>query len=221
MLNHSSPRTGRPTTEESAALRIRVLENALEMLCEVGSDRLVVDHLAEKAGVTKRTIYRQFGSKEGLIEAVVERMIEWLLNAASDTQSEDRDPLAALKIWARNLMDLTILPNTSAFNTFLAFEALNNPALRQKQRQWSDRVITFATELIEKAQATGQLSSASAESAALLLCDLVIGPAYRLQHCVPLESALGGLDAATFFEARWQAFLSIVAPVETRKTEPA
>ncbi len=52
--------------------RRRILENAYRLFYREGFQRAGVDALAEAAGVTKRTLYNHFPSKDALIAAVLE-----------------------------------------------------------------------------------------------------------------------------------------------------
>jgi AcrR family transcriptional regulator len=59
-----SPRRGRP---RSAEVDQNVLAAALELAGEVGVVKMSMDDLAERAGVSKATVYRRWSSKEALI----------------------------------------------------------------------------------------------------------------------------------------------------------
>ncbi|NWG24678.1 MAG: TetR/AcrR family transcriptional regulator [Pseudorhodoplanes sp.] len=51
----------------------RLIEAATELFCRYGVNSVGVDLIVEAAGVAKTTLYRLFGSKEGLVEKVLER----------------------------------------------------------------------------------------------------------------------------------------------------
>jgi AcrR family transcriptional regulator len=55
------------TTESN---RRRILDAAYELIAEAGFHPVSVDAVADRAGVTRVTVYRHFGSKRGLFEAV-------------------------------------------------------------------------------------------------------------------------------------------------------
>ncbi|MEH6377924.1 TetR/AcrR family transcriptional regulator [Streptomyces sp. KLMMK] len=65
------------------ATRARVLSSAVQLFYERGVHTVGVDEIARHAGASKLTIYRNFGSKEGLVEAVLEYRSEhihrWLV----------------------------------------------------------------------------------------------------------------------------------------------
>lgn len=53
-------------------MKQKILEAALDAFYEKGFHACGVELLARQAGTTKRTLYAHFGSKEGLIEAVLD-----------------------------------------------------------------------------------------------------------------------------------------------------
>ncbi|MFC5145262.1 TetR/AcrR family transcriptional regulator [Streptomyces aureoversilis] len=70
-------------TIDPLATRARVLSSAVQLFYERGVHTVGVDEIAHHAGASKLTIYRNFGSKEGLVEAVLEYRSEhihrWLV----------------------------------------------------------------------------------------------------------------------------------------------
>jgi AcrR family transcriptional regulator len=74
-------RTGGEGTRE------RILEAAFEVVCVHGLTRLSLEDVARQAAFSRQTVYRYFGSKQALIEAVVLReeqdFIERILASAS------------------------------------------------------------------------------------------------------------------------------------------
>jgi hypothetical protein len=56
---------------------------------EVASTRASVDAIAEQAGVSKMTIYSNFGSKEGLFEAVVQDRTDRVMGGSAGVEALD------------------------------------------------------------------------------------------------------------------------------------
>ena len=75
----SEAKTRRPPARE------RLIETARALFCRFGVNSVGVDTVIDAAGVAKTTLYKIFGSKEGLIEAVLDREGEvwrnWFLEA--------------------------------------------------------------------------------------------------------------------------------------------
>ena len=75
----------RQRAERSDAARNRnaVLRAAERLLAEGGGDRLSLDQVAAEAGVGKGTVYRGFGSRAGLLRALLEERSRGLREAVS------------------------------------------------------------------------------------------------------------------------------------------
>jgi AcrR family transcriptional regulator len=61
---------------QSAEVRGRIIEAAYESFWRLGFRRSSVDAIAERAGLTKRTVYAYFRSKDDLLAAVLQRYEE-------------------------------------------------------------------------------------------------------------------------------------------------
>jgi AcrR family transcriptional regulator len=56
----------------AASPRDRLIEAATRLFCRYGVNSIGVDEIVGAAGTAKTTLYRAFGSKDGLVEAVLE-----------------------------------------------------------------------------------------------------------------------------------------------------
>lgn len=73
---------------DSAALTAeRVLDAAVTLFWELPTDRLSLDEVADRAGVSVQTVIRRFGNKEGLLTAAAAR------EAARVREQRDRAPV--------------------------------------------------------------------------------------------------------------------------------
>jgi AcrR family transcriptional regulator len=87
--------------------RERLIEAATRLFCRFGVNSVGVDSIIEAAGTAKTTLYKLFGSKDGLVEAVLDRegeaWREWFLGEIDGPGGSAQDRLArigpALKIW--------------------------------------------------------------------------------------------------------------------------
>lgn len=70
--------TPAPERRDAARNRAAVLEAASELIGSCGTHALTMDALAAKAGVGKGTIFRRFGSREGLMASLLDHAeSEW------------------------------------------------------------------------------------------------------------------------------------------------
>jgi AcrR family transcriptional regulator len=65
---------GSPPAERADAARNRrlLLATAREMLAEEGADKLTMDGLAARAGLGKGTVFRRFGTRAGIFQALLD-----------------------------------------------------------------------------------------------------------------------------------------------------
>jgi AcrR family transcriptional regulator len=86
-----------PVRESAAAeKRAQVVGTAVRLLAERGGDGVSLEAVAKAAGVTRLTVYNQFGSRHGLLEAVFDQCAhEGGLHRIPEAMSL-ADPLAGL-----------------------------------------------------------------------------------------------------------------------------
>ena len=88
------------TAIDPARTRAGILAAATELLYRRGLDGVGVAELCASVGVSKETLYRHFGSKEGLVEEVLrersDRVTRWLAGAAAAAGEDPWAQLAAV-----------------------------------------------------------------------------------------------------------------------------
>jgi AcrR family transcriptional regulator len=62
----------RPERADAARNRRQLLAAAREMLAESGPDQLTMDALAERSGLGKGTVFRRFGTRAGIFQALLD-----------------------------------------------------------------------------------------------------------------------------------------------------
>ncbi|MEU8798475.1 TetR/AcrR family transcriptional regulator [Spirillospora sp. NPDC048819] len=88
------------STIDPVRTRAAILEAATPVLYERGLDGIGVAELCAHLGVSKETLYRHFGSKDGLVRAMLEtrseRIARWLAEAIAAAGHDPADQLAAV-----------------------------------------------------------------------------------------------------------------------------
>lgn len=88
------------TPLDPARTREAILEAATELFYRRGLDGAGVADLCAAVSASKETLYRHFGSKNGLIDAVLEarsqRVMRWLVDAVAAAGADPADQLAAV-----------------------------------------------------------------------------------------------------------------------------
>jgi AcrR family transcriptional regulator len=78
---------GRPTAAERALRRERILDAAVSLFAAGGFGATSLDEIAITAGVTKRTLYVDFGDKAAVFAAAVDREHDRIRTVATDAGS--------------------------------------------------------------------------------------------------------------------------------------
>jgi AcrR family transcriptional regulator len=177
-----APGRGRPRSEKA---RKAILEAAAELLLDRGLSAVSMDAVAERAGVSKATIYRWWPTKETLaLDALYTR---WAAAspAPRDTGSLRGDLLELLRPWAR-------LVRTGPYARVIAAlltEARTDPVFAAEyQRHVIQPRRDQAKEIFGRAIERGEVPAGLDLEVAL---DLIYGPLYHrlLQGHAPLDDA--------------------------------
>jgi AcrR family transcriptional regulator len=85
---------------QPATARDRLLKAAADLFCRHGINATGVDAVVDAAGTAKATLYKIFGSKEGLVEAVLDRegasWRQWFIARIEETPGTARDKLIGI-----------------------------------------------------------------------------------------------------------------------------
>jgi AcrR family transcriptional regulator len=139
----------RPLRRDAERNRRRILEAATEVFAARGLG-VTMDEIAEHAGVGVGTVYRRFPQKELLIEALFEDRIEELVTLAHEALAED-DPWQALIGFLERAQAL------QASNRGVKELILSTAHGRDRVARVRERLAPLGLQLIERAQAAGQL----------------------------------------------------------------
>lgn len=111
-MNQAGPALtlGLPHPERADAARNRrvLLATAREMLAEQGADKITMDALAERAGLGKGTVFRRFGTRAGIFQALLdddERDFQERVLSGPPPLGPGAAPLARLIAYGRARID--------------------------------------------------------------------------------------------------------------------
>jgi AcrR family transcriptional regulator len=86
----------RPPTARGRARRERLLDATTELVAARGFHGVGISDIGAAAGVTGSAIYRHFATKTELLVAVLDRVVDGLLDRAEDIVATSDDPMATL-----------------------------------------------------------------------------------------------------------------------------
>jgi AcrR family transcriptional regulator len=170
----AAARRGRPRSEKA---RLAILEAAAELLLARGLSAVSMDAVAERAGVSKATIYRWWHTKEALAADALYN--EWSAASppARDTGSLRSDLLSLLRPWVR----LAVSRPYGRVIAALLIEAHTDPAFAAEYRaRFVEPRRAEGAAVFRRAIERGEIPADTKIEVAL---DLIYGPIYhRLMH---------------------------------------
>ncbi|MEU6184597.1 TetR family transcriptional regulator [Nocardia sp. NPDC047038] len=170
-----SKTTNNLRTVGRAAIRANIADTAMTLFIEQGFEQTTVEQIANRAGVSARSVFRYFESKEDMVVGNMYEIGE-TLREALEARPEDQEPWEALR---------------QSFHTLLATYADNQPealsrahlldstpslqsARRQKQAQWLELLIPGVQARLPGPINTRQLRAAAITASALACLDIAI-----------------------------------------------
>ncbi len=191
-------RRGRPRSE---AARLAILEAAGELLLANGLEAVSMDAVAERAGVSKATIYRWWPTKQTLALEALYHEWDTIRSAPPDAGSLRGDLLALLRPWIRRVRERPYGRVVASLVTEVHTDA---EFAREYQARFVEPRRAPARWVLERAIDRGELPPGTDIELAL---DLIYGPIFhRLLHVhAPLtdrfvksvvDTVLAGLGAA-------------------------
>jgi AcrR family transcriptional regulator len=134
-------------------MRQHLSDTATEMFMQRGFDAVRVVEVAEACGVSEKTVYNYFPTKESL---VLDRWDSTMVSLRAGLANPDVAPIeAALRILADELRGLTLWLSSQDDVTTACVEVLrfgnlmqSTPALRAYQREMNDQLIAASAEVL-------------------------------------------------------------------------
>jgi AcrR family transcriptional regulator len=140
---------GRPRSKQSHQA---MLQATLELLGEVGFDRLSIEAIAARAGVGKTTIYRRYATKEELVADAIESVREEIVLPDTGSLQSDLNELV------QNAAQITLSPLGRQTVATIVSSAASNPQFARIYwtKYLEPRRKTFAV-VIERAKARNEI----------------------------------------------------------------
>jgi AcrR family transcriptional regulator len=172
------PLTRRQTqAERKASSERRLLEAAAELVAEGGIAATTFEKVGARAGCSRGLVSQRFGSKDGLIAALVTDLKEQFEQEIAESRLDQLAPHEALiafvdlyfsALWER--------PTQSAYHVLLAESISSQPELRPLFANVHDHVRDQLRGFIERAQTEGTIpASIDADATALSVGALLLG----------------------------------------------
>jgi TetR/AcrR family transcriptional repressor of mexJK operon len=168
------PQRGRPRDPERGR---RILEAAQRHFNEHGLERASVDAIAADAGVSKMTVYSNFGSKEGLFQAVVRNRTATVVAGVPGAGALDPDQpeKALLAIGARFLALARGDDALGAMRSVYGVAGAQSEVCRAFYKDGPERVNDELATYLRRAHSAGTLKVRNPLQAADLFLSMFLG----------------------------------------------
>jgi AcrR family transcriptional regulator len=135
------PYTMRARAESARATYRRILDAAESRFLEHWYDQVTLEQIAEDAEVSKQTVLRRFGSKEGLFAAVADELSHRYEASRAKVAENDLERAAAAITSEYERTGLTAIRLSAMEERFPALHDLLESG-RARRREWVERTFT-------------------------------------------------------------------------------
>ena len=202
------PQRGRPRDPERGR---RILEAAQRHFNEHGLERASVDAIASDAGVSKMTVYSNFGSKEELFQAVVRNRTETVVVGVPGAGALDPDkPEKALQAIGARFLALARGDALGAMRAVYGVAGAQPEACRAFYKDGPERVNGELAAYLRRAHLAGTLKVRNPLQAADLFLSMFLGSGHirgllKLEMPDPRENRALLREAVRAFMAAYGA----------------
>jgi AcrR family transcriptional regulator len=195
-LEHAEPpRRGRPPRYAPDERERRILEAMERVVAAAGLAGASMDAVAREAGMSKRTVYGVFGSRDALFEAWVRRVRAALVRplSASERTLPLRERLE--RLLRREIHAAVAIRRLTVLRALIA-EGPRQPRLtRAFLREGPDRAREIVREELDHARARGEIAVDDTGAAAAILwemaCPSPLEPLLDPEHRLPTPAETG------------------------------
>jgi AcrR family transcriptional regulator len=117
--------------EKGLLRRDKILDAATQVFCHNGYEAANLQEIMSMAGGSLATLYRLFGNKEGLFQAVIERNSQQMITKLASPLMQSKDPIEVLHTLGHSFLEILSSPMVGAIHRLLISEAGRNPKLRE------------------------------------------------------------------------------------------
>ena len=170
---------GRLGRRKSSAKRDAVLHAAGDLFLAQGLQQVSMDAVAERAGVSKQTVYSHFRGKDELFRAVIAAKVGSYVFGEQDLPLSN-DLGETLRMLGMRLLELIYDPEVIAMKRVVIAEAAGQPGLAALFFESGPGATVVAVRsLLERVGANGGLCLVNTEHAAWVFLGMVMAP-YQL-----------------------------------------
>ncbi len=190
------------TLDKSPAKKIarrRILDAAAESFKTLGYARTTTQGIADKAGVAEVTIFRHFGDKQKLFQAVVQQIGGGVNFEMLEAQLTD-DLAADLRLISEHALQFFISQQDAI--RMLMFESIHFPEMKAALAQNPSDMIELLERYFQKQIDTGKMQAVNPQATAQSFMSMIFGYAIGMHPVRDLLPSKISIEAMTAEFAR-------------------
>ncbi len=164
---------GRPPLRSEADTRALIISAAAHAFLDLGYIRTGVDSIARDVGISTRTLYRLFATKEDLLREAMELRIDEAFGEIKVENLDMADGRASLTALLDGYAALMLSDDAVRLTRLIAAERHEVPGLAESYRQSAARVAAIFDDWIGQQQRRGFLDADRSKHAADLLRGMI------------------------------------------------
>lgn len=164
---------GRPPLRSEAETRALIIAAAAHAFLDAGYSRTGVDSIARDAGISTRTLYRLFATKEGLLREAMEVRIDEAFGNITVERLDMADGRGSLEVLLDRYAVLMLSDDAVRLTRLIAAERHEVPGLVENYRQAASRISALFDDWISQQERRGFLDRNHHAHAADLLRGMI------------------------------------------------
>lgn len=155
------------------------LDAALAVFIERGYEAASLQEIVTRAGGSLATLYRLFGNKEGLFQAVIQRKSESVFGGITVPEQTNEPPQELLFRLGCRLLDLVLSGDAIGVYRLIIAEGAKNPRLREIFMELApQRIYKFLTDYFNLQIKAGRFRHCDPALAAVQFVEMIKGDYY-------------------------------------------
>lgn len=155
--------------------RTAIIKGAEDIFISLGYELASMDKIAEKANVSKRTVYNHFGNKENLFEVIVDTLLAERQTLKTIQYASDKTLEEQLLAFAESEIFLIDSPRRLKLSRFLTITFLNDLEYQRRTVSKYPSIYNMIVEWLKEAQIDGKIKTDNIIMTAQVFYSLVIG----------------------------------------------
>ena len=155
--------------------RAAIISGAEDVFITMGFKDASMDKIAEKAGISKKTVYNHFQNKENLFEVIVDGLLEQRQKMKTISYDSNKSLEEQLLIFAASEISLINSPKKIKLSRFLTLTFLNDLEFQRKIVSKYPPMHKALIEWLEEAKTDNRINTDNTQMAAGVFYSLIIG----------------------------------------------